>query len=183
MTRRLIFPAFACFLLIPAAGCAFDTTGLSELHDGHYCGDGRVDDDTGEDCEGDDLQGRTCALLGYAGGTLACTADCRFDEAGCTGEGFCGDGVRNGGGANEDCDGDDLGGLTCLDRGFATGALACTEACRFDESGCTGVPTCGNGALDPGEDCDGDLPGDEDCESLGLGQGDLACNAACAYDI
>lgn len=182
MTRRLFSVTLACsLLLISAAGCVFDTTGLSSVVDDPVCGDGQAD--LGEACDGADLDGRTCALLGYAGGTLACTADCQYDESGCTGEGSCGDGVRNGGANPEACDGADLGGQTCQTQGFAGGALACAPNCWFDVSGCHGPVTCGNGALDPGEDCDGDLLGDDTCESLGLGVGDLACNAACAYDL
>jgi len=41
-----------------------------------------------EQCDGADLRGQSCAgLAGFAGGTLACTADCRFDTRGCN-DGF-----------------------------------------------------------------------------------------------
>lgn len=47
-----------------------------------HCGNGVVD--AGELCDGDDLDGRTCADRFYfGGGTLACQEDCTFDEAGC----------------------------------------------------------------------------------------------------
>ncbi|MCA9516599.1 MAG: lamin tail domain-containing protein [Myxococcales bacterium] len=37
-----------------------------------------------EVCDGDDLDGQTCAALGYASGTLACDTDCMgFDTSGC----------------------------------------------------------------------------------------------------
>lgn len=39
----------------------------------------------------------------------------------------------------EDCDGTDLRGRTCATQGFADGVLACTAACAFDTSGCTGT--------------------------------------------
>lgn len=38
-----------------------------------------------EGCDGANLGGATCASLGYAGGTLTCTADCKLDVSGCSG--------------------------------------------------------------------------------------------------
>src|SRR5690606_36210012 len=48
--------------------------------------------DPGEDCDGSDLAGKTCADFGFAGGDLRCAA-CRFDTSGCIAGGFCGDGI------------------------------------------------------------------------------------------
>jgi len=45
----------------------------------------------------------------------------------------CGDGELNG---DEDCDGRELGGQTCVGLGFVGGALACGPACAFDVSTC-----------------------------------------------
>src|SRR4051812_10548128 len=47
------------------------------------CGDGSVND-VGENCDGSDLDGHTCASLGLYGGSLACTGSCEFDVSGCT---------------------------------------------------------------------------------------------------
>lgn len=52
----------------------------------------------------------------------------------------------------EPCDGDDLGGATCVDRGFAGGALACFAACAgHDTSGCDAcaAPPCRELSLSP----------------------------------
>ena len=49
------------------------------------------------------------------------------------GPGYCGDGAI---GANEDCDGLNLGGATCVTAGFGSGTLACAPGCGFDVSGC-----------------------------------------------
>ncbi|MEZ4448769.1 MAG: lamin tail domain-containing protein [Nannocystaceae bacterium] len=47
------------------------------------CGDGAVT--AGEQCDGTDLGGASCASVGaFSGGTLACTGLCTFDTAGCT---------------------------------------------------------------------------------------------------
>ena len=51
------------------------------------CGNGVVE--SGEQCDGDDLSGATCASLGYGEGTLRCDADCTFDTAACTGAPAC----------------------------------------------------------------------------------------------
>jgi Lamin Tail Domain len=47
----------------------------------------------------------------------------------------CGDGVKDG---DEDCDGDDLGGLACADvsANFDGGTLSCTPACGLDTTAC-----------------------------------------------
>lgn len=47
------------------------------------CGNGVVE--PGEECEGTDLGGRTCAGLGHPPGELACTAACALDASGCAG--------------------------------------------------------------------------------------------------
>jgi hypothetical protein len=47
----------------------------------------------------------------------------------------CGDGSSH---PSEACDGGDLGGATCQALGYASGALSCTEQCRFDVGGCVG---------------------------------------------
>jgi hypothetical protein len=38
--------------------------------------------------------------------------------------------------SNEQCDGSDLGGQTCITKGFAGGTLRCKSDCTFDTSGC-----------------------------------------------
>ncbi|MGH7966292.1 MAG: hypothetical protein ACRERD_31455 [Candidatus Binatia bacterium] len=52
---------------------------------------------------------------------------------------LCGNGVIDG---NEECDGSDFSGLTCVDfRGpGATGVLRCSDECKFDDSGCREPP-------------------------------------------
>ena len=46
------------------------------------CGDGSIDV-PGEQCDGSDLGGASCASLGFAGGALACNGSCAFDTATC----------------------------------------------------------------------------------------------------
>ncbi|MFH2010852.1 MAG: hypothetical protein ABI333_29905 [bacterium] len=99
---------------------------------------------------------------------------CGDDDGGSSG--VCGDGVKD---ADEACDIIDLGGVTCVDIGFVGGgALACTDQCVFDTTGCS---SCGDGALQAGEDCDcgldgGNLPAG--CDDINGGAAGM-CNADC----
>ncbi|HDP36736.1 MAG TPA: hypothetical protein ENN27_02525, partial [Candidatus Atribacteria bacterium] len=45
----------------------------------------------------------------------------------------CGDGVIQ---SDEECDGDNLGGATCVSLGFSGGILSCRNDCTFDISSC-----------------------------------------------
>lgn len=53
---------------------------------------------------------------------------------------YCGDGIvqkPNSDGFNEECDGGDLGGGSCISEGFAGGGtLTCKPGCTYDTSGC-----------------------------------------------
>ncbi len=65
--------------------------------------------------------------------------------------GVCGNGVLEFG---EDCDGADIGGVTCQQRGCTGGGtLGCSVDCVYDTSQCFDCPVCGDGACDIGEDC------------------------------
>lgn len=92
------------------------------------CGDGTID--PGEDCEGSDLDGATCASLGFVQGKLKCS-QCQYNTNKCT---FCGNGQVNDG---EQCDGADLDGADCEDLGFTGGTLQCTDKCDFDTAECS----------------------------------------------
>ena len=47
------------------------------------CGDGLANATAGEQCDGDDLLGATCADEGFDGGSLACDVGCMRDVGGC----------------------------------------------------------------------------------------------------
>ncbi|MDI6721100.1 MAG: hypothetical protein QMD85_01825 [Candidatus Aenigmarchaeota archaeon] len=55
--------------------------------------------ETGEECDGTDMAGQTCASKGFASGTLKCTS-CRFDTGSCVSAPVCGDNVCD---ASETC--------------------------------------------------------------------------------
>jgi hypothetical protein len=138
---------------------------------GGVCGDAIID--VGEECEGADLGGLDCVGLGFAGGELACTAECLFDTAGCF-QSECGNGVLEPG---EDCDGADFGAATCADFGFGAGELSCLDDCTIVADACT---NCGNDLIDDPEICDGADLGGQDCVALGYDGGELSCAADCS---
>lgn len=70
----------------------------------------------------------------------------------------CGNGIRETG---EACDGEDFGGFSCANLGYASGTLGCQPSCLFDYSLCVAMPVCGNGVLEINEECD-DGPGNSD---------------------
>lgn len=134
--------------------CVGNCSGL-----GAYCGDGVANGP--EACDGDDLAGASCSSIGYDGGELGCTGDCRLDASACT-TAFCGDGIVNG---TEACD-----------DGVDNGSYGHCNA------GCTGGgPRCGDGVINGGEQCDGAAVVDT-CASMGAGRGDVACSSACQVD-
>jgi hypothetical protein len=105
------------------------------------------------------------ALLGLAG--------CSDDDNG----GTCGDGVLD---ANEECDLQQLGGMTCADvvQG-SSGTLACNADCTYNTDQCA---VCGDGVRNFGEQCDcGDDPNNlpADCTDVN-GGADANCDAECS---
>ena len=91
------------------------------------CGNGAVS--AGEQCDGEELGGKTCASEGFASGKLGCT-QCHLDTSKCS---FCGNDAINTG---EECDGPDLGGQTCERLGFTGGTLGCTDKCVLSTDTC-----------------------------------------------
>jgi hypothetical protein len=109
------------------------SSGETGIPDG--CGDGEAQGM--EECDGLDLRGAECTAFAspatgdYSGGQLACNDDCTLDHSSCT---YCGDGVKNH--ASEECDGDDMGTLTCEDEGFDGGELSCSDQCGLVQAAC-----------------------------------------------
>ena len=87
--------------------CTFNRSSCEEV--GH-CGDGVIQDEFGEVCDGASLGTAACGILEgtYAGGTLTCKDDCTLDVTGCP---RCGDGVIQDA-DGEVCDGSNLADQT-----------------------------------------------------------------------
>jgi len=166
-----------------ASACVFDPSGrpyagpdAQVLPDvgPSACGNGVAE--SGEACDGSDLDGESCVGLGFVGGTLGCTVECALDTLQCEIGGDCGNGVLD---APEVCDGSELGGRTCSSEvGHAHGTLLCTGQCTLDTSDCH---TCGNGQNEGPEMCDGALGG-RTCQTEGHDGGQLVCSAVCQVD-
>lgn len=65
--------------LICGYNCKLDISDCTGV--GWECGDGVQEGE--EECDGDDLAGYDCVMLGFSGGTLACNHTCLFDTSGC----------------------------------------------------------------------------------------------------
>ncbi len=149
------------------------------------CGDGFRG--AQEECDGDDLDGRTCADFGHNSGDLACATDCTFDTSACSSVELCGNGLDDDGDRLADCEDDDCEGdiaacprcgdgvinqaseacdgtvptTTCVDLGFDAGATSCAPDCTVSVAACTKLEDCsatGDEDLDGAADCD-----DTDC--------------------
>ncbi|MCK5801174.1 MAG: proprotein convertase P-domain-containing protein [Lentisphaeria bacterium] len=178
-TNRSAMRGAALFLL--ACLAAGVTSCGGETTSDPVCGNGLVE--APERCDGTDLGGQTCSDHGFSAGQLGCTPTCdAFVLSGCTDRAICGNKRLEEG---EVCDGSDLGGTACADLGYAGGSLGCVPGCdRFDESGCTFEPDCGNGVIEFPEVCDGQNLAGNDCIAFGFTTGEIGCAEPCdAFDV
>ncbi len=171
----LVLSLFLSIFLLACAGS--NNSGIP------FCGDGKVE--APEECD--------------PPGEGACDSDCMRDVSKC-GNGtceppenesncpedcdaigaVCGNGLIEG---PEYCDGNQLGGETCVTLGYSTGTLLCNANCEYDTSNCRHEAGCGNGVVDELEDCDGENLNGQTCQTLGQGTGVLGCLESCRFDI
>ncbi|MBU1535932.1 hypothetical protein KKF84_11475, partial [Myxococcota bacterium] len=150
--------------------CSYDTS-LCEATG--QCGDGIIQADQGEECDGIDVGSRTCASQGFEEGIIACHSDCRLDTSGCY---TCGNDVIE---ADEECDGESFGDENCELHGFSGGTLTCLSDCTISNESCH---VCGNGTLEGSEECEGSDLGGTTCLDLGYYGGALSCTENCEFD-
>jgi hypothetical protein len=155
-------------------GYLIDQVDVMGISPGPTCGNGSVE--APESCDGVQLQGASCQILGFDAGVLACNNNCTFDASQCTGQSQCGDNILN---AGEECDGANVGGQTCSEFGFDTGNVACNADCTINLGECS---DCGDGVKSGSEACDGLDLGVAFCETVGLSSGFLRCSGACTFD-
>lgn len=139
------------------------------------CGDGRVDEMLGEECDGDQLNGASCPS---GKGALQCSPSCTFDYSACD---RCGDRVKD---PDEECDSkaDEDDGITtprppCVDLEspyanlpYAGGTPGpCTDECKWNRITCH---YCGNGTIDTNRlvDANGNVAPPELCDLAALNQ-------------
>jgi hypothetical protein len=96
------------------------------------------------------------------------------DDGPTTDDGVCGDGIKQ---SDEECDGNDLGGVDCSDFDFEEGTLVCANDCTLFTNACS---TCGDGQLAATEECDGSNFGGLTCTDLGFDGGTLTCAQDCS---
>jgi len=150
-------------------GCSVD--GMCTLEDDCVCGECADDDFCGnpENCVDDGL----CDPYNEGCECSDCVVHPHCSPV-------CGDGVAAG---DDLCDGDDLGGQTCIAQGFAGGGvLACDDACALNTDACLADEVCGDGFIGETEGCEGDDLAGQTCMSLGFADGDLACSDTCELD-
>ncbi|HPH65023.1 MAG TPA: hypothetical protein PLF40_04735 [Kofleriaceae bacterium] len=123
-----------------SASCVADAAGAMQCVPTPVCGNGAITND--EQCDGANMGGASCEILGYYGGSLSCDTACKFDVRECQTFGWCGDGqlqLADG----EQCEGADSAmqidqRLSCTD--FATydaGDLQCDPmTCRVVANQC-----------------------------------------------
>jgi hypothetical protein len=168
VTQFFIFPVKRYYLYdVASTTVGFDGTVVTTLYvtsSGSWspdvticvpCGNGTIERDRGEECDGTNFDGATCQSKGFPGGSLKCGPTCTIDTLGCSNNdpATCGDGVRQ---STEVCDPkstDALPSCTSINPKYSGGVLGCTTACQLDESRCT--QACGNGVIDGNEQCDG----------------------------
>lgn len=205
MSLKKWIGVMTCLLLLIALGCSSspssDTgsqspsstnpgstnpggTNPGGTNPGSTCGNGALD--SGEECDGSNLNSKTCQTQGFQSGTLSCNASCKLNASGCTNGNVttCGNGTLDSG---EECEGSNLNGKTCLTQGFQSGTLSCSATCTLDTTGCIGSSgggvTCGNGKVDyPDEDCDGTNLDGATCQDVGFTSGTLSCDSNCWFD-
>jgi cysteine-rich repeat protein len=121
------------------------------------CGDGTID--SGEACDGTELNSQTCQSQGFVGGGLSCDNNCEFDTSDCLSQ-VCGNGqIEN----TEQCDdsntnnGDGCSSSCAIETGYSCSGIPSTcspSISKFETLSCRQTK----------EDCD--YPGKKECKGF-----------------
>jgi hypothetical protein len=115
------------------AACGNGKSGVSS----DLCGDHVRE--ASEECDGTDLNNKTCQSLGFSGGTLACSPTCVFDVSGCTNSGAsCTNGYQK-------CVGTVI--QTCAGGTWVAGTDCSPNSCVASNNvaSCSGTTSCTDG--------------------------------------
>ena len=97
------------------------------------CGNGNLD--SGESCDGSNLNNKTCTDFNFNNGTLNCN-NCNIVNTNCFNSNqtvsVCGNNIIEN---NEQCEGSDFNSVSCSTYGFNNGTLSCNN-CTRATSGC-----------------------------------------------
>ncbi|MGM0596806.1 MAG: hypothetical protein ACQES9_07175 [Myxococcota bacterium] len=171
---------FICLILSGLLNSACSDNDTEEVENIDLCGNNQLD--STEECDGDIFGGTTCLTAGYSGGYLKCSSRCEYDFSFCSGVlATCGNGTRD---DYEECDQEDLRGLSCADFNLGEGQLGCNDNCRFDFSQCTKINNyCGDGFVTGDEECDTDNFEGKDCNTFGYYEGEIECGSDCQISL
>ncbi|MCA9694916.1 MAG: hypothetical protein R3A51_09675 [Nannocystaceae bacterium] len=140
--------------------CMFDTSGC--MNDpGALCGNNMLE--AGEACDGNQLNGKTCADFGFSMGNLACTGGCTFDTSGCSNGAMCQNQPATGHYSHcfdpNECSGfmGSYGCVTLGDINNPTDGICTSVGCANNAScpsvaGCTATGSCEIGLFNNGAD-------------------------------
>lgn len=155
---------------IPYANNMF--CGAGQGGSGATCGNNKVE--TGEACDGTDLNNKTCASFGYTGGNLKCKNNCTPDFSFCTG----GAGKKKHGElcqSDTDCD----PGLTCIRVKSTSSQGYCASSCVQGVNSCPASPPDADCILQTGQGsfcgwrCDDGSPCPSSLSCINLGSGSV----------
>ncbi len=82
--HRLAISAIAFFFALGVSACTLLVGIPGPPSEENPCGNGTVETDHDEQCDGTNLNGQSCNSLGYSAGQLSCDANCHLDVSGCT---------------------------------------------------------------------------------------------------
>ncbi len=157
--------------LLDKAGCSITTTTT-------LCGNNVID--VLEDCEGSNLNGKSCKDLGFSSGELSCNSGCSYDYSKCSSVSCDNDNIAE---IGEACDGSDLDGRGCQDFGFSGGSLECKPNCDYNFSKCSDYSCDNNGTAELGEACDSSDLRLFSCKDFDMFKGGLLkCDSLCMFD-
>ena len=154
----VLYNGACCSPACPLGSCGAQSDGCGQtINCGNCCGNGAID--SGEQCDGGNLNGKSCSTQGYSAGTLACNSNCTFNTSSCCNPingtwgpwGACSNCYQartcNGASCGGSCSGNST--RSCYSGTWSTGSWgACSVSCGGGDQ--TRSVTCSSSCCDPG---------------------------------